>query len=248
MTAGRSTASRGSTTAPQRSTGTPSAPRTGIAQLGGAQDQLGLRAHPASESKPVCRTPEFVPVACSARGPGLGLYSRGNDGRAAPRERERRRGSDHAGADDCHLSSPPATSTPCGSVSTNPLALGSKSGSRRPRRRPTAEDLDLDGGIRAPRTRAAGRRRRSSARRCSRSRRSSPARRSRRRCRTGSLPRATERGSPGQAHEPLAAPRSFAFASASRPMNPPSLSSLTQKPTPPSYGVSSGVMSAPQTR
>ena len=41
---------------------------------------------------------------------------------------------------------------------------------------------------------------------------------------------------------------SLALASASRPMKPPSLSSLTAKPIPASYGVSSGVMSAPQTR
>ena len=46
----------------------------------------------------------------------------------------------------------------------------------------------------------------------------------------------------------LRMPRSFCARSASRPMNPPGLSSLTANSSPASSGVSSGVTSRPHAR
>ena len=93
----------------------------------------------------------------------------------------------------------------------------------------------------------AGRRTRSSARPCSRSRRSSPGRRAASPTRTGSDPSATARGSSSDEAAQHVARARCAASSASRPTNSP-LSSFTAKPRPASNGVSSGVMSAPQTR
>ena len=104
-------------------------------------------------------------------------------------------------------------------------------------RDPAAEDLDRDLG---PRLGAVGRQvgvGDRARRRCSRSRRSSPGRRSHLRRRPGPA-RCRARSSAGPRGSGRRVcdrgPRSLAPSSASRPMKPPSLSSLTQKPTPPS--------------
>ena len=52
-----------------------------------------VSSSPGVESNPVCSTPEFVPVACSASA-GAGLQQ--DDGRPAPRERQGGRDAHHA--------------------------------------------------------------------------------------------------------------------------------------------------------
>ena len=99
------------------------------------------------------------------------------------------------------------------------------------------------------RVRPAGRRARSTRRACSRNRPRSPGRRPRSPERTGSLPSTDCVGSSSTiARSRRVGPSALTAASASRPTNPPGLSSFTQKPSPASYGLVSPVRSLPHTR
>ena len=74
----------------------PSASSTGVAQLRGAQDELGSRARPGVESNPVWTIPELVPLAAR---PGSGSASSTVTRGAAPGQRQRHGGADHTRAD-----------------------------------------------------------------------------------------------------------------------------------------------------